>query len=110
MIIANGTIEMKRKSGGGMDAATGLPLPVLEAWGLPVECQYYHGRMDLQARTREGESYSDIVWTILVEQPWSMGESEEVRLRDHAGQVLGTYALISAEPLDAVQQVRLVVG
>lgn len=110
MIIANGTIEIKRKSGGGIDTATGLPLPVLEEWGVPVECQYYHNRMDLLARTRAGESYSDIGWIIIVEQPWSMGDSEEIRLRDHAGQVVGTYALRLAEPLDAVQQVRLVVG
>lgn len=110
MIIANGTIELKHKSGGGLDAATGLPLPVVEAWGDPVECQWYTDRMDLQARTRAGESYSDIGRVVIVEQPWSNGGCEELRLRDAAGAVVGTYALKAVEPLDAVQQVRLTVG
>lgn len=41
MIIQNGTIEFKTKTGGGIDPETGYPVkPSSELWGEPVPCQF----------------------------------------------------------------------
>ena len=40
MIIANGTIETKIKTGGGIDPDTDYPIAPSVSWGNPIECQY----------------------------------------------------------------------
>ena len=45
MIIENGTIQVKQKTGGGIDPTTGYPLPYSAvSWGDPIPCQYYSNR------------------------------------------------------------------
>jgi hypothetical protein len=55
MIIANGTIEAKTKPAGGVDPATGYPLPNTgEGWGEPVPCQWRAVSSDNLGRTVSG--------------------------------------------------------
>ena len=47
MIITNGTIEVKRKTAGGIDPETGFPVKSSEvSWGSPIDCQYTANKYD----------------------------------------------------------------
>lgn len=105
MIIPNGTIEFKRKAGGGIDPETGYPQkPAPVSWGCPLPCQYSATKLNLLARAN-GEPATEAQYAILVEaQPVA---SEQVRLRDRCGKVVGEFSVKQVEPLDAVCQTRI---
>lgn len=106
MIIANGYIETKTKSGGGINPETGYPNKPTEAWGEPIPCQYQANNNSLKGRTN-GEAYRIASYEILIdEQPY---ESEQLRLRDDNGKVLGEFSVIDIKPLAAVCQVKILV-
>lgn len=106
MIIENGTIEPKTKSGGGIDPTTGYPLPTTAGWGEAIPCQYYANAYN-NLREVNGEHYTLASYTILIEQqPFT---SEQLRLKDRQGNVVGEFSVIQAEPLDAVCQIRIIV-
>mgnify|MGYP004470028089 CR=1 FL=1 len=107
MIIANGTIEVLYKQGGGIDKATGLPLTPIKAWSKQIECQYYPAEMNLQVRSIPGSNYAILKWVILIDkQPF---RGEEIQLRNHDGDLIGLYAIKSIEALDAVCQIKITV-
>ena len=106
MIVANGNIETKIKSGGGMNPETGYPDKPSEAWGEPIPCQYQANNNSLKGRTN-GEAFHIASYEILIdEQPY---ESEQLRLLNDSGKVLGEFSVIEVEPLPAVCQVRILV-
>ncbi|MBQ9639111.1 MAG: hypothetical protein IJV22_06115 [Bacteroidales bacterium] len=106
MIIANGTIEFKVKRGGGIDPATGYPVASASVWGDAVPCQYLINSHDNLGRV-QGEAFVRASYTVLIEQqPIS---SEQLRLTDRAGRVLGEFSIISVEQLDAVCQTQIMV-
>ena len=111
MIIQNGTIELKcKRSGGydGIDPVTGHPVDTLcECWGEPIPCQYLP-TVNLQARDINGEHVTRASYEVLVEER-PICCSEQVRLRDMAGCVIGEYSVISATPHDAVCEVRILI-
>ena len=106
MIIPNGTIEPKQKSGGGIDLETGHPLPVSVGWGDPIDCQYSFSKYDWQAQLR-GEPSTQRSYSILIEQ--QCFTAEQIRLRDRDGNTVGEFPIRSIEPLDAVCQLRIIV-
>ena len=99
MIIQNGTIEVKRKTGGGIDPETGYPQKSGSvAWGDPIPCQYSANKYNQLGRV-SGEH------TVLIEeQPF---EAEQVRLKDLAGNVVGEFSIMQVEPLEAVCELRI---
>lgn len=105
MIIQNGTIEVKRKTGGGIDPETGYPQkPGSVAWGDPIPCQYSANKYNQLGRV-SGEHFTTAQYTVLIEeQPF---EAEQVRLKDLAGNVVGEFSVIWIEPLDAVCELRI---
>lgn len=104
MIIQNGTIEVKTKTGGGIDPQTGFPVKGEEQWGEPIPCQLLPNRNDRLGRTN-GEHFTVASYVVLIdEQPF---DAEQVRLRTLDGQDLGEFSLMCAEPLEAVCQIRL---
>lgn len=106
MIIANGTIQAKIKSGGGMNPETGYPDKPTVAWGEPIPCQYQANNNSLKGRTN-GEAFRIASYEILIdEQPY---EAEQLRLRDDNGKVLGEFSVIDIKPLAAVSQVKILV-
>lgn len=106
MIIANGYIETKTKSGGGINPETGYPNKPTEAWGEPIPCQYQANNNSLKGRTN-GEAYRIASYEILIdEQPY---EAEQLRLCDDNGKVLGEFSVIDIKPLSAVCQVKILV-
>lgn len=108
MIIQNGTIEVKHKRSVGVDPITGHPFePLAERWGCPIPCQYIPV-VDLQARDINGEHVTRASYEVLIEEH-PICCAEQVRLRDMAGCVKGEFSVISATPLDAVCEVRILI-
>lgn len=106
MIIQNGTIEIKMKTGGGIDPATGFPVRPAEEWGAPIPCQFYANRRNNLGRSN-GEHFTVASYIILIE--FLSFEGEEIRLSDRTGRTVGEYSVMSAEPLDAVSQTMITV-
>ena len=107
MIIQNGTIEAKQKTGGGIDPATGHPArPSSSSWGAPIACQYIpNSHNNLGVST--GQHYIQASYTVLIEeQPF---EAEQIRLKDKSGGVVGEFSVLSVEPLEAVCEVKIII-
>lgn len=106
MIIANGHIETKIKTGGGIDPDTGYPVAPIVTWGNSIPCQFRANSYSNKGRTN-GEAFTIASYEILIdEQPY---EAEQLRLLNDSGKVLGEFSVIEVEPLPAVCQVRILV-
>ena len=106
MIIANGTIETKIKTGGGIDPETDYPSKTSVTWSKPIPCQYRANNYSKRGKVN-GEAFTVASYEILIEeQPY---EAECLRLRDMDGRTLGEFSVIEIEPLRAVCQLRILV-
>ena len=106
MIIANGTIETKIKTGGGIDPDTDYPIAPSVSWGNPIECQYRANKYSNKGKAN-GEAFTIASYEILIdEQPYN---AEMLRLRDISGKILGEFSVIEVEPLQGVCQIRILV-
>lgn len=105
MIIANGTIEIKHKPEvGGIDPVTGYPRRAEASWGEPVPCQYVPVKHNLLAKIN-GEPATLASYDIFIEE--EAFSSEQVRLKDLRGNLVGEFSVIEVEPLTAVCETRL---
>lgn len=106
MIIQNGTIETKVKTGGGIDPVTGHPVQPTSSWGSPIPCQYIpnsHNNLGVSS----GQHYIQASYTVLIEErPF---EAEQIRLKDMEGRMVGEYSILSVEALEAVCEVKIIV-
>lgn len=107
MIIQNGTIEPKIKTGGGIDLETGYSKAVSFSWGTPIPCQYSAAKYN-QLACLIGEHITTASYTILIDQQPLAG-IEQVRLKDLSGNEVGEFSIKQIEPLDAVCQTRITV-
>lgn len=107
MIIVNGTIEVKRKDGGGIDPTTGFPITATGEWGECIPCQYLPTE-NKQARSM-GEAVTRRSYAILLEGHCGCYPcvNEQIRLRDCCGNIIDEFRVISSTPLRAVDQTRL---
>lgn len=107
MIIANGTIEIKNKTAGGIDPETGFPIPSTgKSWGKPIDCQYSANKYNNLGKSN-GEAFTVASYSILIEeQPFT---AEQVRLKDRNGNVLGEFSIMQVEPLEAVGELRILI-
>jgi hypothetical protein len=107
MIIANGTIELKRKTAGGIDPETGYPVKASSVtWGDPIPCQYTANKYDNLGRVN-GEHFKVAEYSVLIEeQPL---DTEQLRLKDRDGNVVGEFSIIQVEPLEAVCETKILV-
>lgn len=110
MIIENGTIEVKIKSGGGFNPVTGYPNKGgTVTWGKPIPCQYMLASQNKLLKVR-GEPVSDVTYIILIEQSNQPFVAEQIRLKDNLSeQSLGEFSIISVERLDAVCEIKIIV-
>lgn len=107
MIIQNGTIELKRKTAGGIDPETGFPVaPEVTSWSAPIPCQYSATKLNYLGQIN-GEHYTVAQYSVLIEeQPI---EAEQVRLRNLSGEIVGEFSIIRIEPLEAVCEVKILI-
>ena len=106
MIIANGTIELKQKTGGGIDPETGYPVKPSVTWGDPIPCQYTANKYDNLGRAN-GEHFKVAEYSVLIEE--QPVDTEQLRLKDRAGNVVGEFSIIQVEPLEAVCETKILV-
>lgn len=109
MIIQNGTIELKQKtSGGGIDPVTGYPAkPASVSWGDPIPCQYSANKYSNLGRV-SGEHFTAAEYSVLIEEQ-PLGDTEQLRLKDRKGNVVGEFSIIQVEPLEAVCEIRILI-
>ena len=107
MIIPNGTIEAKVKTGGGIDPETGYPKTATASWGEPIPCQYEANKYNRLGRVN-GEHFTVANYSILKQQQ-PFGGVEQIRLKDRAGNEVGEFSIMQVEPLDAVCELRILV-
>ncbi len=109
MIIANGFIQVKRKnvSEPAIDPATGFAnKPKATEWGDPIECQYSATRYNAVGEV-EGEPRTEQSYEILIEdQPFVAGQ---IKLFDLSMNIIGEFPVVSAIPLQAVSQIKVIV-
>ena len=107
MIIQNGTIETKTKTGGGIDATTGHPKkPTSSAWSTPIPCQYIpNSHNNLGVST--GQHFTQASYTVLIEE--QAFTAEQIRLKDMAGNTVGEFSVLSVEPLEAVCEIKILI-
>ncbi len=106
MIIANGTIEIKQKTPGGLDEK-GYPIEATATWGDPIPCQYYPNSSNLLAIAL-GNPVTAAQYTILLEEMAYQGE--RLRLTDSVtGEQVGEFSVKSIEQLEAVAEIKLIV-
>lgn len=107
MIIENGSIEIKDKVAAGINPDTGYPTkPSDVSWGTPIPCQYSANRYNNLGQVN-GEHFRTAEYSVLIEaQPF---DAEQIRLKDRCGNVVGEFSIISAEPLEAVCQIRILI-
>ena len=106
MIIANGTIETKIKTGGGIDPETDYPLPPTVTWGNSIPCQYRANHYSKRGKAN-GEAFTVASYEILIEE--QAYNAEALRLRNLDGEQIGEFSVIEIEPLRAVCQTRILV-
>ena len=109
MIIQNGTIEFKAKTGGVISTTTGHPIvPATTSWGTPIPCQYIPIAHDKLAVSNE-EHYTFATWTVLVEEQTTALTGEQIRLKDMTGATVGEYSIKSIEYLEAVCESKITI-
>ena len=107
MIIQNGTIEVQTTSQGGLDPTTGFPMNPSVSWGTPVPCQYSPVKYNALALSH-GEPVTDKSYSILIETVQNFA-ADRLRIKDRAGNTVGEFSVISIEPLETVDQIRITV-
>lgn len=105
MIIANGTIEVKSKTGGGLNKKS-YPQKAEATWGEPIPCQYIPNKHN-KLGVVNGEHFTVAQYTVLIEE--QEFNAEQIRLKDRTGKDLGEFSIMSVEPLEAVCEIRLLV-
>ena len=105
MIIANGTIEVKGKTGGGLNKK-GYPQKSEATWGEPIPCQYIPNKHN-KLGVVNGEHFTVAQYTVLIEE--QEFNAEQIRLKDRTGKDLGEFSIMSVEPLEAVCEIRLLI-
>lgn len=108
MIIQNGNIEFKQKNAGGIDPATGYPQMPSARWSEPIPCQYVPKQINLQARSG-GNVIRTSSYEVYLAMPLPNEATEQIRLTDISGNLIGEYSLLAKEELIAVQEVKITV-
>ncbi len=108
MIIQNGNIEFKIKTAGGIDPVTGYPQKPSARWSEQIPCQYVPKQIDLQARSG-GNAKVTSSYEVYITMPLPVDATEQIRLTDMSGNVVGEYSMLSMQELVAVQEVKIIV-
>lgn len=106
MIIVNGTIETKVKSAGGINTTTGFPNVSQATWSTPIPCQYIPNTRN-NLGSVNGEHYVQAKYQILIDL--MQFSSEQIRLKNAQGNIIGEFSVISVEQLEAVGEIKILV-
>lgn len=107
MIIPNGTVQFKTKTGGGLDMSTGYPVAATEAWSAERDCQYYHTHLNLQRK--DGGEHATARSIVILLDGDDVFTTETLLLKDDKGAEVGVFPVISVEQLRAVNQTKITI-
>jgi hypothetical protein len=104
MIIVNGTITVKIKSGGGLNGE-GNPVEPSESWGDPIPCRITTNKRNNLGK-QNGNTFTIASYEILIGlQPFT---AERVKL-ERFGEDLGEFSVMFTEYMEAVGAIKVVV-
>lgn len=104
MIIANGTIQIKATTGGGV--LHGIPQPVQTTWGEPIPCNISKSKDDRRGTYVDG-SFKQVQATILIEpQDFT---ATNIKVTDNRGRELGEFEVQSVTFLEAAQALQITI-
>lgn len=106
MIIVNGYIQVKVKSGGGM--LNGRPQPVTVTDSDPIPCNWRAQKWDKKGRTVDGV-FTQAQFEILIELQEFSAETLTLYDTTVEQRVLGEFQIQSIEPLDATGATKITV-
>ncbi|MCL1932843.1 MAG: hypothetical protein FWF53_03375 [Candidatus Azobacteroides sp.] len=104
MVIINGTIQAKVKTGGGLDE-NGNPARPSETFGEPIPARVITNNKNNLGK-QDGNTFIAASYEILIE-PQTF-EAERVRLT-RFGRDMGEFSVMSAEYLETVGSVKIIV-
>jgi hypothetical protein len=104
MIIENGYIQTKMKTGGGV--INGIPQPAVTSWGDPIPCNIKKSTDDRMGTYIDG-NFRRVQATILIE-PQEF-EAKEIKVTDNRDKVLGEFEVQSITFLHATQALQITV-
>ncbi len=104
MIVANGTIQIKTTTGGGV--VHGIPQPVVETWSEPIPCNISKSRDDHRGTYIDG-AFKQVQATILIEPQGFT--AKRIRVTDNRSRELGEFEVQSVTFLEAAQAVQITV-
>lgn len=102
MIIQNGNISFKYKTGGGLDD-DGYPVAPSITWSDPIPCQFVPKTLNLQA-AESGNTYIKQGYSVYINSDLSLIPTEQLRLTTLTGVEIGEFSVISVQELRAVGQ------
>jgi hypothetical protein len=109
MIITNGAILGKMKTGGGIDPKTKYPVQPSEIWDLPIPCQYKTSNSSSQQYFKGSTNdnhFIDASYTILIEeQPF---EYEQIQIVSGKKKI-GEFSITKIEQLPHVGLIKITV-
>jgi hypothetical protein len=104
MIIVNGSISAKVKSGGGLDG-DGNPVKASESWGDPIPCRISTNKRNNLGK-QNGNTFTIASYEVLIEP--QRFEAERVKLERYE-EDLGEFSVMFTEYLEAVGAIKIVV-
>lgn len=104
MIITNGTISVKTKSGG--ELLDGNPTHPVVSYMRPIDCYVQLNGERSIGVTPEGNNFTAVSYEILIDnQPF---EATTVRLNYQGGD-MGEFVVVSKEYLSAIDAIKIIV-
>ena len=109
MIIANGTIQIKIQTGGGL--LHGIPQPVKTSWSEPIPANISKSRDDRRGTYIVG-TFRQVQATILIE-PENIDlftpQCKRIKVTDNRDEELGEFEVQSITYLEAAQALQLTI-
>jgi hypothetical protein len=103
MIIENGTICTKIKTGGGL--VNGNPVRPFENWSDPIPCNIKINQHNNKGKV-DGNTFKVASYVVLIET--GAFDADMVKL-ERDGRGLGEFSVQSIDPLDAVGAIKITV-
>lgn len=97
IVKTNGSVAFKIKSGGGINPITGFPTAATVSWRTAADCHYVKNNENLQEK-EQGEPIVQVNYTIYI--AGNTTPSEQLRLYDSGGNLLGEFSVISTEYIE----------
>lgn len=104
MVIANGTIQIKIQTGGGM--LHGIPQPIKTSWSEPIPANISKSRDDRRGTYIDG-NFKQVQATILIE-PQEF-EATRIKVTDNRDKELGEFEVQSVTFLEAAQALQITI-